>query len=224
VSEIESEPRSSIDSLVEYYPGLKELPVIHGFTLRVPGLDVQTERAEALARLRHFHSSVIASKAQRSLKVVRQVHGNRVLSVSRNSPEVAGEADGMITDDPEVALGIFVADCCAIYLIDPVRRAIGLLHAGKKGTAQNIVEQAIRKFESAFGSDSSALVAQLSPCIRPPHYEIDFAAAIKAQLQTCGVRLIQDCNSNTAEDLSRYYSYRMEKGRTGRMLAFLALR
>jgi copper oxidase (laccase) domain-containing protein len=66
-------------------------------------------------------------------------------------------------------------------------------------------------------------VVQLGPCIRPPHYEIDFAADIVEQCRRAGVRQINDSATCTACDTTRYYSYRAEKGRTGRMLALLAL-
>ena len=89
----------------------------------------------------------------------------------------------MLTADPEVVLGIYVADCCAIFLVDPIHRVIGLLHSGKKGTEQNIVSAAIEKLRADFRSQPGDLIAVLSPCIRPPHYEIDFAQAIAAQLR-----------------------------------------
>ena len=82
---------------------------------------------------------------------------------------------------------------------------------------------AIRAMGEQFGSRSSDLVVQLSPCIRPPHYEIDFAAEIARQCRDLGVKHVHDSGVCTACDLTRYYSYRAEKGRTGRMLAFLAL-
>ena len=65
---------------------------------------------------------------------------------------------------------------------------------------------------------------QLSPCIRPPHYEVDFAAEIIRQARAAGVEQVHDSGRCTASDPARYYSYRAEKGRTGRMLALLALR
>ena len=68
------------------------------------------------------------------------------------------------------------------------------------------------------------LIAVLSPCIRPPYYEVDFARSIKAQLRAENINEIHDNGENTGADLARFYSYRMEKGRTGRMLAYLALR
>jgi copper oxidase (laccase) domain-containing protein len=67
------------------------------------------------------------------------------------------------------------------------------------------------------------MVALLGPCIRPPWYEIDFAATIARQCELAGIGVVCDCGITTASDLDRYYSYRVEKGRTGRMLALLGL-
>jgi copper oxidase (laccase) domain-containing protein len=74
-----------------------------------------------------------------------------------------------------------------------------------------------------FSIEPQDLIAQLSPCIRPPHYEVDFAADIIRQCQTAGLNEIHDSGICTACNLDAYYSYRAEKGRTGRMLALLAL-
>ena len=74
-----------------------------------------------------------------------------------------------------------------------------------------------------FGTAACDLVVQLSPSIRPPHYEVDFTAEIASQLRAEGVSQIHDSGQCTACDLERYYSYRAEKAHTGRMLALLAL-
>jgi copper oxidase (laccase) domain-containing protein len=129
----------------------------------------------------------------------------------------------LITNQRGVCLGIYVADCCAVYLVDPVRSAIGLVHSGKKGTELGIASKAIESMAEHFGSHASDLIVQLSPCIRPPHYEIDFAADIVRQCRELGVSSVHDSAVCTACDLDRYYSYRAEKGRTGRMLAFLTV-
>ena len=98
------------------------------------------------------------------------------------------------------------------------------MHSGKKGTELGIATNAIQLMEQRFGSRAADLVVQLSPCIRPPHYEIDFAAEIVRSVRARGVEQVHDCATCTACDLERYYSYRVEKGRTGRMLALLAMR
>jgi len=74
-----------------------------------------------------------------------------------------------------------------------------------------------------FGSAPTDLVVQLSPCIRPPHYEVDFAAEIIRSCRARGVLHVHDSGICTACELDRYYSYRAEKAKTGRMLALLAM-
>jgi polyphenol oxidase len=212
------------DVPVQRFPALEDLAIIqHGFTLRVPGLDVKTDRATALERISGYHRTVLQGFGPRALRIAEQIHGNGVAAVDRGSPEKTSGVDALITNDPAVVLGIYVADCCAIYFVDPVRKVIGIAHSGRKGTEQNIAGMTLERMAAGFGSAPEDLVVQLSPCIRPPFYEVDFAAQIVAQLQAGGVRRIYECGENTGADLERFYSYRMEKGSTGRMLAFLAL-
>jgi copper oxidase (laccase) domain-containing protein len=210
---------------VQRFPALSETGVVeHGFILRIRGLDVKTDRESALQRLEHYHRDQLASIGTRSLKLAEQIHGAGVAAVDAGSAAKSKEVDGLVTSDPDVVLGIHVADCCAVFLVDPIRRVIGLVHSGKKGTERNIVGAAIRKLRNQFHSESKDLIAVLSPCIRPPYYEVDFAESIVAQIGAENVGKIYDDRENTGSDLERFYSYRMEKGRTGRMLAYLALR
>jgi copper oxidase (laccase) domain-containing protein len=104
-----------------------------------------------------------------------------------------------------------------------VRRVIALLHSGRKGSELGIAAAAIAHMHEDFGCEPADIVAQLSPCIRPPNFEIDFAALIVAQCHAAGLRQIHDSGVCTAAHLDRYYSYRAERGRTGRLLAVLAL-
>lgn len=212
----------------EQFPVLSALPgVVHGFTLRVPGLEMSHDKAEALTRLDGIHRKIRGERGLADMPFVtaQQVHGNEigVVDSAISGNKCFENCDGLVTDQLGVCLGIYVADCCAVFLVDPVRRVIGLAHSGKKGTELGVVASAIERMTSQFGSHASHLVVQLSPCIRPPHYEIDFAAEIVRQCRDLGVMSVHDSGVCTACDLKRYYSYRAEKGRTGRMLAFLAL-
>jgi polyphenol oxidase len=212
------------DLRVERFPALTALDlVLHGFTLRVAGLDVRTDRETALQGLDSYHENLRREFVPRQARLAEQVHGNAVAVVSIGSPSKSAGVDAIVTRDRNVYLGIYVADCCAVFLVDPRQRAVGLVHSGKKGTSLNIVGQTVRRMSEEFGTDPGDATAQLSPCIRPPHYEVDFAAEIVEQLKQSGVRRVFDCSENTGSDLKRFYSYRMEKGRTGRMLALLAL-
>lgn len=209
---------------LQFFPALSALPGIrHGFTLRVPGLDVRTDRQSALARLEDYHSEARAEFGPRRFYTAEQIHGGRVAVVGRDSAPEAQGVDGLITQDPGGLLGIYVADCCAIFLVDTQRPAIGLVHSGRKGTELNIAGAAVCQMSEQFGTDPADLVVQLSPCIRPPYYDVDFAAEIQRQLRAAGVKQVFDTGENTGADLDRFYSYRVEKGRTGRMLALLTL-
>jgi copper oxidase (laccase) domain-containing protein len=213
------------DIPVELFPALGRLEfVLHGFTLRVAGLDVRSDRTTALRRLDFYHESVRRRFFPRQARLAEQVHGNEVAVVAIGSPAKSAGVDAIITGDRGVFLGVYVADCCAVFLVDPRQRAVGLVHSGKRGTSLNIVGRTVLRMSEEFRSNPEDLIVQLSPCIRPPHYEVDFAAEIVAQLKQCGVSQIFDSGENTGSDLRRFYSYRMEKGLTGRMLALLALR
>jgi polyphenol oxidase len=212
----------------EHFPAVSAIAgSAHGFTLRVPGLEMSHDKAEALARLDGIHRQIRREHGLGAMPFVtaQQVHGKQI-GVMKSHPTANHcfeNCDGIVTDQVGVCLGIYVADCCAVYLVDPVRRAIGLVHSGKKGTELGIVSTATETMTAEFGSRPSDLIVQLSPCIRPQHYEIDFAAEIIRQCREAGVGAIHDCAICTACNLERYYSYRAEKGRTGRMLAFFAL-
>jgi copper oxidase (laccase) domain-containing protein len=213
----------------EQFAALGALPnLAHGFTMRVPGIEVSHDKMEALARLDGIHREIRKAHGLGGAPFItaQQVHGKRIGIVDKpaTGDECFDNCDGLITNQPGVCLGIYVADCCAVYLADPVGHAIGLVHSGKKGTELGIVSKAIKSMAEQFGSRAADLIVQLSPCIRPPHYEIDFAGEIVRQCRDLGVTAVNDSGVCTACDLDRYYSYRAEKGRTGRMLAFLALR
>jgi len=219
----------------EQFPALSAIDICrHAFTQRIPGVDVSHDKAEVLKRLNAAHGEIghAVGMGDWPLFTAQQIHGNKVAVVdladcsgSRvgcENKEFRG-CDGIITNQRGVALGIYVADCCAVYLVDSKTPAIGLVHSGRKGTELGVVTNAIRQMIDRFGSDPGNMIVQLSPCIRPPHYEVDFAAEIIRQFRALGVKEIHDSGICTACDLGRYYSYRAEKGKTGRMLALIGL-
>ena len=212
----------------EQFPALNVIAMCrHTFTRRIPGIDVSHDKAEALKRLESAHREIrnAVGIGDWPLLTAQQIHGNKIAFVDalvETDREFSG-SDGIITNQRGVALGIYVADCCAVYIVDPKTPTIGLVHSGRGGTALGVVSKAITQMVDRFGSDPANMIVQLSPCIRPPHYEVDFAAEIVRQCRTAGVNEIHDSGVCTACDLNAYYSYRAEKGRTGRMLALLAL-
>lgn len=203
--------------------------ILHGFITKVPGVNTVVDRETAIARLLPLQMQIMAENgfADLPLATGEQVHRAEVAVLAAGDIlptfPIRG-VDALVTNRADIALGIYVADCAAVYFFDPEKKAIGLAHAGKKGTLAGIAARTLRTMQLSFGSDPANVVAQISPCIRPPHYEVDFANDLRRHLTTEGVRVIEDCGECTAANSERYYSYRRDKGRTGRMLAVLALR
>ena len=225
----------------EQFPALSAIGICrHIFIQRIPGIDVSHDKADVLERLDAAHQEVrnAIGIGDSPLFTAEQVHGNKIavikvgsaLRADRGRHGVASlpgsefpGCDGIITNQRGIALGIYVADCCAVYIVDPKTPAIGLVHSGRKGTELGVATNAIKQMIERFGSDPADIIVQLSPCIRPPHYEVDFAAEIIQQCRALGVNEIHDPGTCTACNLERYYSYRAEKGKTGRMLAVIGL-
>jgi purine-nucleoside/S-methyl-5'-thioadenosine phosphorylase / adenosine deaminase len=231
-----------MDLPFEQFPALSAVGMVgHVFTHRIPRIDVSCGKAEVMNRLDAAHREIrnAGGVGDWPFFTAEQVHGNKIVVVDevgaalradrgrRGAASLPGRefprCDGIITNQGGVALGIYVADCCAVYIVDPNTPAIGLVHSGRKGTELGVVSNAIRQMIDRFGSDPANMIVQLSPCIRPPHYEVDFAAEIVRQCGALGVKELHDSGICTACDLDRYYSYRAEKGKTGRMLALIGL-
>lgn len=213
-------------SPVEHFPVLDEFPFVRAaFLCRTPGVDVKTDRETALSRLAAIHRETAdaAGFSGMPFATAEQVHGQEIAVVSHHGPSSHPAVDGLVTSLRGVCLAIYVADCAAVYLVDRKARAIGLVHSGKKGTELNIVGHAIATMNRELSCDPSDIVVQLGPCIRPPHYEVDIASRIAIQAAEAGAGEVHDCGKCTASDPESYYSYRREKGRTGRLLALLAL-
>jgi copper oxidase (laccase) domain-containing protein len=209
---------------VETFPALAALPGVRAaFLTRVPGVNVDADRETALTRLKPVHDELIACLGFASPAIAEQVHGNGVAVIDSLPPHPLAGMDGLATATPGLTLGIYVADCAAIYLVDPRHRAIALVHSGRKGTELNILARAISTMRENFGTNSADLIVTVSPCIRPPHYDVDFAATIAQQAREAGVVNFLDAGTCTASHPDLYYSYRREQGKTGRMLALLML-
>lgn len=213
-------------TLMMTFPLLSDLLIFrHAFTLRHPDIAVDVERTEAVARLMPWHLQEVENLgfSPDSLCLAEQVHGNAVAVIHEVPAQPIVGVDGVLTSTPGLMIGIYVADCGAVYLADPVTGACGVLHSGKNGSQQGIAAVGIRRMQEAFGAKSEDIRVQLAPCIRPPSYEVDFAAQIRQSCLESGIRPehYSDCGICTSSDLSRYYSYRVEKGRTGRMLALM---
>ncbi len=201
------------------------------FVPRIPGIPVSGDKGATLRLLEPAHRNAVARRGFEwdDLWRAEQVHGNAVAVAPAGGVEeriVAG-VDGLLTSGRQgVLLGIYVADCAAVYLCDRRTGALGLVHSGKNGTEQAIVLRALERMAAEFGSQAGDIEAAISPCIRPPCYEVDIAPHIAEQLLAAGVPPEQVVMSGvcTGQNAGEFYSYRVERGKTGRMLALMGRR
>ncbi len=195
------------------------------FITRIPGIATTTDRNAVIAALTPAHEAALAEGgiAPKMLRRAQQVHGNKVALVGDIGCSYPVEGvDGLFCGGKaDCCLGIYVADCAAIWIYDPVTQSRALVHSGKLGTQQNIAGVTLESMRKILGVNAADCIAVISPCIRPPHYEVDIVTMIKQELEDAGVQPqnIIDSGLDTAADLDTFYSYRIEKGNTGRMLA-----
>ena len=113
----------------------------------------------------------------KNLVFTRQVHTDTVRIVtSQDRGEGIGrpisqDCDGLITQDRNVALTIFTADCVPILLYDPTTQTIGAIHAGWRGTALGIVRRGVERMCTHFGCNPAHISAAIGPCIGPCCFE-----------------------------------------------------
>ncbi len=157
------------------------------------------------------------------------------------------EYDAMVTDSPNIFLGIRTADCLPIFAIDQKRKVIAAIHAGRQGTSLQITAKVLKKMKEDFGCSARDFLVGLGPSIGSCCYEIgeevfhpewtpfstpqgsgkwmvDLAQINIAQMKREGIeeKQISWVNVCTRCQSDLFFSYRGE-GRTGRQLSFIGM-
>ncbi len=174
----------------------------------------------------------------KDLVVFRQTHSTRVVTLTeRPDRAVAIEADAMVTNRPDLLLGILTADCSPVLLADPEAGIIGAAHAGWKGAAGGILPATVRAMV-ALGASPSNIRAAIGPTISAANYEIgpetaaqivaldrsaanhvaipegqtrehfDIPGLLTEQLFGAGIGTVGDLGLCTYADPGRFYSHR----------------
>lgn len=244
--------------------------VSHGFSTREGGITVDPPKAslnlswtrcgspeEVIANFKIFAEG--AGIDYDDMAVVNHEHGANVLRIAHEHrgrgfyKDPLPPCDGIITDDPTVTLVTSHADCGAYFFYDPVHRAIGMAHAGWKGTLLRIGAEMARRMAEEFDTDPSDIIAATGPCICRDCFEVDadlgekfqsefgypgisrtgrqgkayvnleLAAAV--QFVEAGIRpeSITLMNACTYENRQHFFSHRRDKGITGSMAAYIKL-
>ena len=160
--------------------------LVHAFSTRHGGVScVYGENALNLGFTKHDSRAVVernrelflrelgVANGRRSWPLVslRQIHSDLIHRIDRH-PEKLLTGDGMVTDTPGLILAVQAADCLPIILADRKRRAVGVFHAGWRGTVKRIVEKGVGEMRKHFASDPSNLVAAIGPGVQGCCYEV----------------------------------------------------
>jgi YfiH family protein len=170
--------------------------LIHGFSTRVGGFSrlyggnslnlgftrqdsrraVERNREEFLRKL-----GVRTGQKTWPLVTLRQIHSDLIYCVSK-PPEYSLAGDGLLTDVPELLLAIQTADCLPVILVDSKRWAVGIFHAGWRGTVKRIVEKGVGEMRRYFSSHARDLQAAIGPGIHKCCYEV--GPELRAQFES----------------------------------------
>lgn len=193
------------------------------------------------------------------LVLAEQVHGNRVRLVGAEHAGAGAYAggtalpavDALVTSTPGLVLAGCFADCVPVYIIDSEHTAVGLAHAGWRGTAGRIAQATFQAMHGQFGSRGNGCVALVGPAIGRCCYHVgpdvalamqdheywqevaspgpgggwslDLAAANCRQLEAVGITRVHVAGMCTSCDPG-FFSHRRDRGQTGRMMALLGIR
>lgn len=186
----------------------------------------------------------------------KQIHGDKIVRVNMddvgkgatNYEKSIENCDGLITNIPNLPLFAFYADCVPVFLVDPVKKAIGIVHSGWKGTLYNISGNAIKAFIKEFKSRPKDIIAVIGPYICQGCYEVsddiikkfkesgfiedadvffnklDLGNIIKKQLLDRGLVNIEKTEYCTSCNIDIFFSHRKENGKTGRMAGIIMIK
>lgn len=185
-----------------------------------------------------------------NLRYCRQVHGTDVINVvdqAPSTPTLLPEADALVTAQRDVALAIFTADCIPIFILDVKTPAIGIAHAGWRGTLARIAVNTLAQMKTLFGTVAANCKIHLGPSIQKCCYTVseelltqftdNFGSTVRSgtnlSLQSANVNQLLEIGLPaaaisvsafcTACRTDLFYSHRAEDGQTGRMLSFIKL-
>lgn len=186
--------------------------------------------------------------SEASLASSYQVHGTEVL-VATEAIRTTGY-DALVTNVPGLLVGVTVADCTPILVYDRRNQAVAAIHAGWRGTVGGIVTNALQTMQRAYGTQPTDCLAYVGTCIDAANFEVgpEVAAQFaehRKRLDPTTVKALVDLKQANADQLrlfgltdaqievspystiihnTDYFSHRLERGLTGRMLAVIGVR
>ena len=109
---------------------------------------------------------------KKRLKLINQIHSNKIFFVNNNNLNKDIYGDGLITENKNIALGILTADCAPIFIFDKKKSIVCCLHSGWKGALNNIVSKGIKKIKRR-KIKSQNIIVIVGPCLGFNNFEVD---------------------------------------------------
>lgn len=201
----------------------------------------------------------------RNIVSAQQIHRDKITVVKKEDKgrgsfkytEALAETDALITNVSGIPLLMCYADCVPIFILDPIKKAIGLIHSGRRGTELQITSKTLNKMQKIFGTNPQTCLAAIFPSIGPCCYKIknqrqindywmsknnfshkivsvqnenersldlkkaNYLQLIKGGIEKKNIFVNEIC---TADYPKLFFSYRRDKGTTGRMAAIFMLK
>lgn len=183
------------------------------------------------------------------LRLLKQIHSDRTVEAGE-ACGLAGEGDGLVTDRPDVFLGVKTADCLPLLLVDTEHRAVSAVHAGWRGTVAGIAARAVEHLRTLYGSDPGSLEVAIGPGIGPCCFEVGPEVAVefkslfpdrgdldqrtRIDLVEANLRVLEQAGVQKPHvDAARlctvcrpveFHSYRRDRDQAGRMLSVVGIR
>ena len=215
-------------------------------------LNVSYDTGDEAGKVRENLRRIREASGYSSLIYARQSHGSDIAVLLHNPrpnpavPYPLHGKDGFITQLPNLLMMIKVADCQAICLYDPSHRVASIIHAGWRGSIQNIPGEAVHLMKTRFQSDPREIIAGIGPSLGPccaefRHWQrelppsfarfqvnenhFDFWAISQSQLVDAGLpsKNIEVAGLCTKCHTEAFYSYRGE-GKTGRFAMAIGIK
>jgi len=191
----------------------------------------------------------------KNLICAKQVHGRNVVYVGEKDKgkgaldyeHSIADTDGFFTDKKGVPIACLTADCLPVFIYDPMKPAVAILHAGWRSTEKNICAEGVRAMQDKFGSQAHRMIVGFGPSIGPCCFEVekdfksnfpyglikkdnrvfmDIALVNQQQLISCGIKEknVFDPKICTFSDNENFFSFRKEADKSGRMISVIILR
>ena len=226
------------------FPPLDVFPfILHGLTVKDQNPAARkgkVAKGRLLKKVRRHEAKAVA---------LSQMHRDQCVAITaRDKLQKSYSGDAVLTDRDDILVSVAVADCLPVFMVNPKRKVMGMVHAGWRGTLLGIARRTIREAKDSFGCEPGEFALLFGPCIRSCCYRVsdrvailfddkcvsrpreeapmlDLVHANRKQFIDCGVKedkifVVGGCTFCRKE---LFCSYRRDKENAGRMIGYLGL-